>query len=72
MSTPSEMQAEVSQGSVLSPTLYSMYINDALKTPGVRLTLFADTCLYATDGKESSVVRKLQRGLSSMETWCER
>jgi hypothetical protein len=30
------------------------------------------TCLYATDRKEGFVVRKLQRGLSSMETRCER
>jgi hypothetical protein len=35
--------------------------------------IFADdTCLYATDRKEGFVVRKLQRGLSSMETRCER
>jgi hypothetical protein len=27
-----------------------------------------DTCLYATHRKESFVVRKLQHGLSSMET----
>jgi hypothetical protein len=30
-----------------------------------------DTCLYATVCKEG-FVRKLQRGLSLMETWCER
>jgi hypothetical protein len=53
--------------------LFNMYTNDALQTPGVYLALFADdTCLYATDRKEGFVVRKLQRGLSSMETWCER
>jgi hypothetical protein len=40
------------QGSVLSPTLYNMYINDAPQTPGVYLTLFTDdTSLYATDRK---------------------
>jgi hypothetical protein len=49
-----------------------MYINDALPTHDVHLAFFADdTCLNTTDRKEGFVVRKLQRGLSSMETWCE-
>jgi hypothetical protein len=42
------------------------------QTHGVDLALFADdTCLYATDHKEGFIVRKLQRGLSSIETWYE-
>jgi hypothetical protein len=42
-----------------------MYINDAPQTQSVHLTLFADdTSLYATDRKESFIVRKFQRGLS--------
>jgi hypothetical protein len=73
MSTPREMQAGVPQGSALSPTLFNLYINYAPQTHGVHLALFADdTCLYATDRKEGFIVRKLQRGLTSMETWCER
>jgi hypothetical protein len=54
------------------PTLYSIYINDMPQTPGVFLCLFADdTCTYATECKEDYVLRKLQRGLSAIETWCE-
>jgi hypothetical protein len=52
-----------------------MYRNETPQTPGVHLVLFADdACLYeyATDCKEGFVLRKLQRGLGSMETWCER
>jgi hypothetical protein len=73
MSTPREMQAGVPQGSILSPTLYVIYVNDPPQTQGVHLALFADnTCLYATDRKEGFIVRKFHRGLSSMEAWCER
>jgi hypothetical protein len=42
------------------------------QTPGVYLSLFAgDTCIYATNSKESCVLRKLQRGLTVMQT-CKR
>jgi hypothetical protein len=73
MFTLREMQAGVPQDSVLTPTLPNMCINDAPQTHGVHMALFADdTCLYATDRKEGFVVRKLQRGLSSIESWFER
>jgi hypothetical protein len=54
MSTPREMRAGLPQSSVLSPTLYNMYIrvNYAPQAPDVYLALFADdSCLYATDRK---------------------
>jgi hypothetical protein len=73
MSTPRYMQAGVPQGSVLSPTLHNLYINDTPQTPGVNFAFFADdTCLYATDHKEGYVLRKIQGGLNSMATWCKR
>jgi hypothetical protein len=66
------MQAGVPQVTVLAPTLYNLYINDAPQTPGVHLALFTgDTCIYATDSEGSYVLRKLQHGLTAMEAWCE-
>jgi hypothetical protein len=73
MSTPRYMQSGVPQGSVLSPTLHKLYINDTTQTSSENLTLFADdTCLYATDRKEGYVLRKIQRGLNSIAAWYER
>jgi hypothetical protein len=43
LATPRKIQAGVPQGSVLAPTIrvYSLYINDTPRTPGVHLALFA-------------------------------
>jgi hypothetical protein len=73
LSTPREIEAEVPQGSLLAPILYSLYINDTSQTPGVHLAHFADdTCLYTTDRRDSYVLKKLQRGLKAMEGWCKK
>jgi hypothetical protein len=73
LSTPRNIQGGVPQGSVLSPILYNLCINDTPQTPRVYLALFADDmCLYSTDHEESYVLRKFQRGHTAMESWCER
>jgi hypothetical protein len=73
MSTPRYMQAGVPQGSVLSPTLYNLYINDTPHISSANLALFADdTCLHTTGRKKGYVLRKIQRGLDTMAAWCER
>jgi hypothetical protein len=48
MSTPRETQAGVPQGSVLSPTFYNTYINEAPQTAGVYVALFLPTALVCT------------------------
>jgi hypothetical protein len=54
------------------PPHRTVYIYDTLQTHGVSLDLFTDdACIYATDGKEGYVLRKLQRGLSAIEMWLE-
>jgi hypothetical protein len=72
-STPRNIAAGVPQGSVLASILYSLFINDAPAAPGTHLALFADdTCIYATEKHERRVLSKLQRGLTAVNSWCER
>jgi hypothetical protein len=100
MPTSRDIQPRVPQGSVLSPTVYSIYKWYAPDTclslnisqpygppwPGtgialpflpfflsvVYLGLLADdTCIYTTDRKDGYILRKLHRGLSAIEMWCE-
>jgi hypothetical protein len=72
ISTPREIQIRVPCSSLLAPALYNLYINDVPTTPGIQSTVFVnDTCIYATDRKDVYVLRKLQRGHTAMEAWCE-
>jgi hypothetical protein len=57
MSTPRVMQAGVPQGSVLSPTLFNMDINDAHRTHGVHLALFAGDTYMRQIARSVFVVR---------------
>jgi hypothetical protein len=53
--------------------LYSLYINDASEAPETYLALFADdTCIYAIEKHGRRVLCKLQRGLTEVNSWCER
>jgi hypothetical protein len=55
------------------PQHCTVLVDDTELTPGVYLALFADhSFMYATDRKEDDVLRKLQCGLISVETWFER
>jgi hypothetical protein len=71
-----ERQGKCKQGClklVSCPLLCTTCIEMMLLNTWFYQALFADdTCPYATDRKEGFVVRKLQPGLSSMETWYER
>jgi hypothetical protein len=58
MSMPRDIRAGVVQSSILSPTLYSLYINVTPQTPGVYLDPCAsNTYIYTTDHKEGYVLR---------------
>jgi hypothetical protein len=63
MSMPRIMKAGVPRGSVLSPALFNMYINDMPQTIGVQPAFFAD---------DTYVLRKLQCGEINTGTWPSR
>jgi hypothetical protein len=67
MSAPRNRRAVVPQSSVLSSTLYNLYINDTPQTISVNLALLLyDTRLFEAKRKEGCVLSKLQQGLDSM------
>jgi hypothetical protein len=75
LSTSRDIQAGVPQGSALTPHIaeyiYKLY---APSTWYLSRSLYwwHTYNVYATDRTEGCVLRKLQRGLSALETWCER
>jgi Reverse transcriptase (RNA-dependent DNA polymerase)/Endonuclease-reverse transcriptase len=69
-SSPHPLRAGVPQGSVLSPLLFSLYVNDIPHTSGVHLALFADdTALYFTHRNRAHVAKKLQTAASTLGKW---
>jgi len=72
LSTPVDLRAGTPQGSVLSPLLYLVYVNDIpLGTPHCRAGQFADDVdTWTSDKRIDRAYIRLQRGLSSIEAWC--
>jgi hypothetical protein len=65
------MRAGVAQGGLISPVLFSLYVND-LSTPShhVELALYADdTAVIATSRKPTLLVRYLDSYLSDLQQW---
>lgn len=73
LSEPHPIRAGVPQGSVLSPTLYSLFTNDVPKHPKVQLGLFADdTAIYVTHPKPAVIRRYLQEAITALGQWFTR
>lgn len=73
MSTPRSILAGVPQGSVLGPTLYSLFIHDIPRENYAKKVLFADdTAIFAQSRNSELAVRKLQNSLNNLTDWLDK
>jgi hypothetical protein len=70
-STRRHMRAGVAQGGLVSPVLFSLYVNDMpVPSRHVKLALYADdTAIIATSRKSALLIRYLETYLSDLERW---
>jgi retron-type reverse transcriptase len=70
-STLRNMRAGVAQGGLLSPVLFSLYVNDMpVPSRHFKLALYADdTAIIATSQKSALLIRYLNTYLSDLERW---
>ena len=74
ISAPTTLQAGTPQGSVLSPLLYLLYVNDMpLEDPRTRAGQFADDLsLWTTATTKARATIRLQKPLKQIEDFCNR
>ena len=74
LSNPQPQEMGVPQGSILSPTLFIVKMNNIVKVlkPNIHRTLFVDDFTVSCRGRTTqSVQRQLQLCLGSLEQWCD-
>ena len=69
-SNPKPLRAGVPQGSLLSPTLFSIFVRDVPRSPGTDLALYADdTAIFCRSLSQTLVTRRLQSALDDLQEW---
>jgi hypothetical protein len=70
LSTQREIQAGVTQGSVLSPTLYAIFTADIPKPDNKKIALYADdTAILVRSWSPRIISRDLQCAVERLESW---
>lgn len=72
-STTRPIEAGVPQGSLLSPLLYALFVQDIPNTVGISIAKYADdTAFLSQDRHPLRATLRLQRALADFEEWCSR
>ena len=62
----------IPQGSVLSPLLFAIMINDLPENIGINVNLYADdACIWDTDLDINKLVSNVQSALNQVKKWCD-
>ena len=70
LSPVEDLHAGVPQGAILSPLLFSLYMNDIVQATGADVNLFADdTSVCVTDSTASGLQLKLQATVDRLAAW---
>jgi hypothetical protein len=71
LSNKVNLVAGTPQGSVLSPILFILYVNDLPVNPGIYVTQYADDLgIYLSERNTNYARIKLQNQLRRLEGWC--
>lgn len=66
-----KIQAGVPQGSILGPLLYILYTHDLPRSPGTKISIYADdTAIYSTSMSPKLACNKLQTHLDEIQKYC--
>jgi ribonuclease HI len=67
------LQNGTPQGSVISPVLFTIMVNDLPFDPSIQYSIYADdVAVWAGGSSEGMVNRKIQRNLLLLEEWCNK
>ncbi|CAL1267288.1 unnamed protein product [Larinioides sclopetarius] len=72
LSSPRPILSGCAQGSLLSPTLFNIYVNDIPKNPNCHLAIFADDTAVLTKHKHPDIALKcLQLYTHQLQSWLQ-
>lgn len=73
LSEPNSIPAGLPQGSILSPSLYSIYVSDLKFNSHTDSACYADdTAIYASTSRTGTIIKRLQSSLNSVQNFFDK